>query len=194
MAKVIFHQLLEAMRGRIGRVVLRQRPDGTFIISGTPSYRKGKASPKQKAHRERMKDAAQYAKWADDVYPIYAQLAKGNDKWLSPYNVALSDWFHAPVIHCVERREGLICVEASDNVLVTKVQVSVLDEEGSVLETGEAVPGEENWWAFVSSAEGTTIVAEAWDLPGNVSRFGLLRPAGTSPRVASCKGKSEMKI
>jgi hypothetical protein len=34
------------------------------------------------------------------------------------------------VIHRIERREGRILVEASDNVLETKVRVTVLDEEG----------------------------------------------------------------
>jgi hypothetical protein len=34
------------------------------------------------------------------------------------------------VIHRIERRGGHILVEASDNVLVTKVRMTDLDEEG----------------------------------------------------------------
>ena len=66
---------------------------------------------------------------------------------------------------------GCIRVEASDNVLVAKVRVTVLDEGGTVVEAADAVRGEGNWWEFASQARGTTIVAEAWDLPKNVTRF-----------------------
>ena len=173
MAIVSLNQMLEVIRGGVGKLVMRQRPDGKLILSGAPSYRKGKGTAKQKAHRQRVKEAARYAKWADSMYPIYGQLAKNSDKWLSPYNVALSDWFHAPVIHRVERRDGSILVEASDNVMVAKVRVTVFGEDGMILERGEATHGVENWWEFPSHQEGKKIVAEARDLPDNVTRFVL---------------------
>ena len=87
------------------------------------------------------------------------------------YNFALSDWFDPPVIDCIERREGRILVEASDNLMVTKVRVTVLDQDGGVLEEGEAVRSEGDWWEFASQVEGKTIIAEAWDLPGHVTKF-----------------------
>lgn len=171
MAKVIFNQLLETVRGRINKLVLRQRPDGAIIMSGAPSYDKGTGSQKQKAHRQRVKDAAQYAKWADDVYPIYAELAKGSDKWLSAYNFAFADWFEPPVIHRVEQEEGRVLVEASDNVMVAKVVVSVLDEWGTVLDKGEAIRGEGNWWQFASHTKAKKVVVEARDLAENLTRL-----------------------
>ncbi len=69
-----------------------------------------------------------YAREAAKSQPIYEELAAGTIK--SAYNFALSDWFNPPVIHCVERRDGLIRVEASDNVMVTKVVVTILDSGG----------------------------------------------------------------
>jgi hypothetical protein len=87
------------------------------------------------------------------------------------YNFALSDWFHSPVIHRIERREGCILVEATDNVMVSKVRVKVMDgPEGTVLEQGEAVKGKGDWWEFASQTQGGTILAEAWDLPGHVTQ------------------------
>jgi hypothetical protein len=171
MAIVKLNQLLDMIRGGIGKMVIRRRPDGTLILSGAPAYRKGKGSAKQKAHRQRVKEAARYAKWADDIYPIYAQVAKKSDKWLSPYNVAMSDWFEAPVIHRLERRDGCILVEASDNVMVATVQVTVFDEDGTILEKGEATRGQENWWEFAAHIQGKKVVAEASDLAQNVTRF-----------------------
>jgi hypothetical protein len=64
---------------------------------------------------------------------------------------------------------NLICVEASDNVMVAKVQVTILDAEGKVLEQGEAVQAEDDWWEYVASNEGK-VAAEAWDLAGNEVR------------------------
>ena len=171
MAIVKLNQLLDMIRGGIGKMVVRRRPDGTLILSGAPDYRKGQGSAKQKAQRQRLKEAARYAKWADDIYPIYAQLAKKSDKWLSPYNFAVSDWFEAPVIHHVERREGRILVEATDNVMVAKVQITVLDEDGRILERGEATRGQENWWEFATHIQGKKVVTEASDLAENVTRY-----------------------
>jgi hypothetical protein len=84
----------------------------------------------------------------------------------SSYNWALLDWFNPPVIHSIQRMGNLIRVEASDNVMVVKVQVTILDEEGKVLEQGQAVQAEANWWEYVSSKEGK-MMANAWDLVGN---------------------------
>lgn len=64
-------------------------------------------------------------------------------------------------------------MEASDKIMVTRVHVTVRDDEGSVLEKGEAMRKKGNWWEFASRAEGRTITAEAWDLPGNVTKLVL---------------------
>ena len=178
MAKLTLNQLFEALRGGIGGLVFRRRPDGTIIVSGAPVYRKGKATPGQKEYRQRFKEAVRYARWgwADDVHPIYEELAKAGraeGNWVSAYNFALSDALKAPVVHRIERGEGCIRVEASDNIRVAGLQITVLDEAGTVLERGEAVRGEGNWWEFASQSQGKTIVAEARDLAKNVTRFVL---------------------
>ena len=95
MAKVTLNQLLEILQGGIGGLVFRQMPDGTIIISGAPRHNKRKTTKKQKAHRERFREAAKTARWLARQHPIYAELAKGT--WKSPYNFSLSDWWHAPV-------------------------------------------------------------------------------------------------
>jgi hypothetical protein len=146
-------------------MVFRQLPGGETWVSGKPDFSRRKFSQGQKSHQSRFKEAAAYAREAAKIHPIYAQLAAGTVK--SPYNWALSDWFNPPVIHAIEWSGQLIRVEASDNVMVTKVWVTILDAEGKVLEQGEAVQAEgSGWWEFVSANEGNA-VAEAWDLAGN---------------------------
>lgn len=171
MAKVDINQLMVVLQGSVGDLVFRPRPDGSIIVSRAPRPRKGKATAKQKAHRQRFKEATVYARWAAKVHPVYGELAAGT--WKSAYNFALSDWFEAPVIHRVERAEGCIRVEASDNIGVTKVRVTVLDETGTVLEQGAATRIGENWWEFPSHTAGKSIIAEAWDLAENKARLVL---------------------
>ena len=83
------------------------------------------------------------------------------------YNVALGDWFHPPVIHGVERKGKAIRIRASDEVMVAGVQVMILDEQGKVVEKGEGIRGEGDWWEYVPGADGKVVV-EAHDLAGNI--------------------------
>jgi hypothetical protein len=49
------------------------------------------------------------------------------------------------VIHTIKRMGNLIRVEASDNVIVAKVRVTILDAGGKVLEQGQAVQADDDW-------------------------------------------------
>ena len=163
MAKVIRNPVMQGISGGVGNLVFRQMPDGSTYVSAKPNFSHRKFSEGQKEHQSRFQRAVAYAK----SQPIYGELAAGTIK--SAYNFALSDWFNPPVIHCVERRDGLIRVEASDNVMVTKVVVTILNVDGNVIEKGEAVKVDERWWEYAAGMEGKVAV-EAWDLAGNVVR------------------------
>lgn len=166
MAKVKDNIVMQGTSGAVGNVVFRQMPNGETWVSRNYDFSHRKFSGAQKAHQSRFQQAASYARGAAKKYPIYAELALGTVK--SPYNWALSDWFNPPVIHHIERKGGRISVRASDNVMVTKVQVTILDEDGQVLEKGEGTKGTGDWWHYAPSTQGR-ILAEAWDLAGNVA-------------------------
>src|SRR5688572_15165815 len=178
MTRVLFHGSIHGFRGRIGNLIFRQMPDGTTVVTQAPPNKsrrqkerdKRKRSAGQQAHNNRFEEATWYARRAAKMHPIYAELV-AITPMKTAYNFALSDWFHPPVIQRIERQEGLILVEATDNVGVTKVQVTVLDDEGQVLEKGEAVRGAGDWWEFASQSEGKRIMAEAWDFPGHVTQL-----------------------
>jgi hypothetical protein len=177
MPKVFYNGSIVNFRGRIGNLIFRQLPDGTTVVSQAQPKETGrrkkrakeKRSARQKAHNERFQDASHYAK-KKQTHPVYVELAAASTM-RTAYNFALSDWFKPPKIKRVERREGSILVEATDNILVARVKVTILDAEGQALEAGEAVRGEGDLWEFASQAEGKTILAEAWDLPGNKTKF-----------------------
>jgi hypothetical protein len=167
MAKVIRNPVVRGISGGIGNLVFRQMPDGSTYVSGKPDFSRRKFSKGQKDHQSRFQRAVAYAREAAKTQPIYAQLAAGTI--MSAYNFALSDWFNPPVIHAIERKRRRIRVEASDNVMVTRVQVTIFDGKGKVVEKGNAAQVENNLWEFVATADGK-ILAEAWDLAGNVGR------------------------
>ena len=68
------------------------------------------------------------------------------------------------------QKKGCIRVEATDNIQVVKMVVTILDEENQVVEVGDALRQKGDWWKFATQREGATIRAEAWDLPGHKTR------------------------
>ena len=180
MPKVLFNGSIQGFSGRLGDLIFRTLPDGTTIVSTAPAKKtrrekkraKLKRSVAQNAHTNHFRKGVFYAKEAARILPVYQERAEATPTWTA-YNHAMYDWFHPPQIGCVTQKEGYILVEASDDVLVTKVQVTILDGDGCVLEAGEAVREEGDWWVFVSREVGKKVVAEARDLPGNITRLVL---------------------
>lgn len=170
MAKVIDNDIIQGLSGKLGKqLVIRHMRDGRTIVVTCPDFSHRVFSQGQLAHQSRFQEASSYAKAAAKTQLVYGELARQRQK--PAYNLTLSDWFHPPVIHRLERSDGRILVEATDNVMVGRVQVSVFDYQGKLLETAEAIRGEGDYWEFASQAQGKTIVAEAWDLPGHVARL-----------------------
>lgn len=166
MAKVKDNILIRGLSGMLGKqFVIRQMKDGSTIVSAKPDFSRRVFSKGQLTHQSRFIQAKEYAKVASKTHPIYAKLAKEAEN-LTAYNVALSDWFHAPVIHSITQEGALVRVEASDNVMVSRVVVTVLDEQGKVLERGEGVKGSGDSWEYVLQQNGKVLV-EVWDLAGN---------------------------
>jgi hypothetical protein len=172
MAKMQGNPILQGLSGSLGnQLYFRRLRDGRTIVCARPDFSRRKLSAGQKAHHERFKAASAYAKAAAQTQPIYAQLAAGTLK--TAYNVALSDWFHPPVIHKVELRDGTVRIWASDDVLVAQVTVTILDEQRTVVQQGSAVQVKPDWWNFTPTpliAGGCKVVVEAQDLAGNGTR------------------------
>jgi hypothetical protein len=168
MAKVKNNLVTEGASGKLGKhLVFRHMKDGRTIIATRPDYSNHEWTADQHIHHSRFQQAAAYARVASKTNPLYTELARGTAK--NAYNLALSDWFHAPVIHGVTRQDGLICVDVTDNVQVANVRITMLDEHGGTLGAGQAVLAKDARWEYETAAEGKVIV-EAFDLAGNVTR------------------------
>lgn len=168
MAKVTDNIMMRGLSGSLGKdFYVRRMRDGRTIISKKPDFDNRQFSEAQLAHQHRMKQAAAYATVAKETNPIYAKLAEG--KASNAYNLALGDWLNPPVIRRIQYHQGQVRVRAIDDVMVTRVTVSVLNEAGECLEQGEAELWMGVWWDYNTTNRGR-IHVEAWDLAGNVVR------------------------
>jgi len=169
MARIKTNVIVEGLSGKLGnQLVFRHLRDGRTVVCVKPDFSRRILSEDQKAHQERFKAAAAYAREASLSQPIYAKLAEGTIK--NAYNLALGDWFHPPVIHSIKKQAGKILVQASDDVCVASLRVMIVDDMGSVLEQGDAVQLKGDWWKYQPATEGK-VLAEARDLAGNVVRI-----------------------
>ena len=164
MAKVKKNPVIQGISGKIGNLVFKQLPDGSTIVTAKQVLHNKKWSEGQVAHQARMREAAAYGREAQH-HPVYVALAEKST--LTGYNWAFGDRMKPPVIHKIERAEGLVRVRASDNVGVVRVEVQVLDESGAVQTRGEAVQCATEVWEFGTELAGKVVV-RVWDLAQNV--------------------------
>lgn len=168
MAKVKKNMIISGVSGSLGPDhYARITKDGRTIISQKPDFGNRQFSEAQLNAQNRTKQAAAYAKVASRENPIYAQKAAGTSK--NAYNLAFRDWRKPPIIHRIEWQDGKVRVSAYDDMMVTRVTVAILDEEGQCLEQGDADLVLGVWWEYRPAKKGR-IHIEAWDLAENVTR------------------------
>ena len=57
--------------------------------------------------------------------------------------------------------------------MITKVVITILDDEDNALEKGETVRREGDSWEYAPNLAEKTVTAEAYDLAGNVTKSAL---------------------
>lgn len=168
MAKLKANAVISGLSGDLGKDhYARYTKDGQTIISKKPDFSNRQFSEAQLEVQSGMRAAAAYAKVASRVNPIYAEKAEGTSK--NAYNLAVGDWLKGPVIRRIEWDEGHIRVIADDNVMVTRVTITILSDEGKRLEQAEATTNQRVWWDYQATHRGLVRV-EAWDFASNVTR------------------------
>jgi len=177
MAKVNGNIFMEHLSGMIGdQLVLRRTRGGGTIICKKPTFNPDRTfSDAQLAQQRAFQEATAYGK-AMKREPIY--LAKANGSAKTGYNVAVADWFHRPEILEIDlsgwRGEsgGVIRVKAQDDVKVQHVKVTIHDENGALLEAGQASEAGALWWVYQATQPATEdlrVTVAAMDLPGHVT-------------------------
>lgn len=175
MAKAKKNGFIRGLSGKLGNAVFREMKDGSTIIATKPDFSNRQFSQDQLDHQDRVKLAAAYAKVASKEHPIYAAKAEGTSK--NAYNIAFADWMKPPDLRGIQCWDGRIRVGVRDNVMVTRVTLTILDPEGNILEQGDAELVNGVYWEYQSTNRGQ-IRVEAWDLPGNVTCHEFCPPPG----------------
>lgn len=179
MAKVSNNIVMQGLSGLLGnQLLIRQDKAGRTIIGAKPRFKANRVfSATQKEHQHAFREAVAYAQSARDE-AVYIHKAEGTP--MNPYNVALADWFHAPEILEIDlgtwsgQPDQVIRIKALDDVLVTRVSVSIRDSDGAPLEQGAATQVDSLWWEYTTRAPGSgslTVLVAAQDMPGHVTEM-----------------------
>ncbi len=181
MAKILGNKFpFGPVTGKIGNVIIRRRGK-MYYVTSLPVKRKA-PSPKQLAHRKKFAKAIEYGKMAtrpgSPFLEVYEGLAR--NKYKSPMNMAVADWFQEPKIENVDlsRYHGLvgdvIFIRAGKvRGPIAGVEVVVLDQEGCEVERGNAVqdPMLADEWSYTATSAVVTrkakVMVTVKDLPGN---------------------------
>lgn len=152
------------------------------ILTGKPLFDDcHKASESRKAYEAAVRESTTYANFSqtEDVY-----LKKAKRMGVTPYYIALADWFEAPKVLEINvdswtgKIGQTIRVKARDNVMVARITVVIRDAEENLLEMGEAVQAEPGspWWNYTTKSlvrmtPFPIVEVTAFDLPGNSDSF-----------------------
>lgn len=178
MAVVKDNIITDGLSGMLGgKIVFRKMGDKTVV--STRPVNTAAPTDGQLAVRERFQEAVIYAKAAADdpaTNAIYDPTAKKRKRTV--YQVAVADFFKAPKINEVNLSDykgqlgDVIMIRATDDFEVVKVEVEIVNPDGSVVETGLAVNQGNNVWKYTATQEnddlnGDRISIRAYDRPGN---------------------------
>ena len=176
MAKITRNDITEGFTGMIGKQIVFKNRRGTRYAAARPeTNKKRKPTAGQKKVQDKMLRCNDYAIAAikdPQVKEAYAAAAVGGQ---TAVNVAFKDAWHAPIVHSITAQGykgnagDLIFVQATDDFKVASVKVSIFDENGIVIEEGNAMQDGLLWMytAVRNSDAAHRIVATAYDLPGN---------------------------
>jgi hypothetical protein len=179
MAKITFHPTVQHMHGGMGKMVFKER-DGMDIVAEKPDQVNQPNTPAQQAQKELFTQGAHYAKgvMAD---PVAKQpyVAKSKAVHKSAFSLAVGDFLTPPSVDSVDvtgyhRHVGdAIVIKAHDDMQVTGVTVSIVDNTKTAVENGtatlDAISGA---WKYVATKDASakpsvTVTVNALDLPGH---------------------------
>jgi hypothetical protein len=180
MARVHNNIFVRGLTGSVGdQFVIRKTRSGKTIIANKPAFDENREfTAPQMAHQEAFRQATAYAKGAK-IQPVYIEKAKATN--VTPYNMAVADWFGQPEILETDysgwrgQVGQVIRIKATDDTHVASVQITIQTPDGSTkFEQGQAELSEADpsWWVYTSKSivplsSPVHVVAIAKDLPGN---------------------------
>lgn len=183
MARVKKNLLTKGLSGMIGGTLVFRKFGDETIVSASPVHDGNTPTLKQTAQRERFSQAVAYATTQmgiPEAKAQYEQMAKRRSM-PSAYSVAVSDFFHAPIVKSVDLGAyagavgNTIRMVVIDDFDVLDVSLDIINPDGSVLETGKATwDPNTGTWTYIATVQNATVkgckvVIRAVDRPGNIT-------------------------
>jgi len=181
MARSRNNVITHGLSGKVGDLVLFSQRFGQTFMGKIP-IQTGKTSSIQRAVRDKFQLAVKYARRClqnPALKELYAQRAGGG---VTAFNLALADFFIAPVIADIitggytGTAGSQIEVQVTDDTKVKTVSISIIAADGTLIEEGAALqePGTDQWLYTATVTNplltGSKVKAVATDLPGNFTR------------------------
>jgi hypothetical protein len=169
--------LLDGFHGRLNDFIVIKQRNGKPVICFYPKGKRIKWTANQVEHRQDFKSATWYARHAIKNPEKLAFYKAREHDGINAYNLAIADYMHNPSISSIDIRkarkkdEYLIRVHATDDFIVTRVQITLTDLTGkSSREDAIQFRKTDTWLYRIGSEQLSTILtikAVAYDYPGH---------------------------
>ena len=186
MAKNSGNILLNKFSGNLGDSVYLKNYGGRQYMIRCPNREGHKKTEAEEANQHRFKLAQMYGSQVTKNPEAKAFYTPYREGVMTEYLLAQADKMISPVIKYIDSSDycGLagqqILIMATDNIKVTEVTCTIIGPTGVEIEKGNATPTvrDEEWSYIISNdhkmEEGTMIVVNAFDRPGNKAEAMLI--------------------
>ncbi len=183
MASTENNYVTHGLRGQVGDLFVFKLVNGKTIVAGPPHKSRNEPTEKQQKQRELFQEAAIYGKTVMVTPELKAMYETSVPEGGSVYKVALADFMNAPKIKEVDvtaytgNPGNTIKIRVTDDFMVKNVDVTITNEDGTLVEEGEAIKQDNGLdWLFTAkvkndSSIGDKIVVRAADIPGNITTW-----------------------
>jgi hypothetical protein len=177
--RLVKPQYKTELSGLLGEIITVRKVNGHIVITNRPKRVAPKPTGKQPAIRSNFYDAAKYANRQTanpETNALYA--TRITRKKRSSYLVALADYLNKPKVRSIDTSDydgSIGCnliVDATDDFMVTRVEIRITGPGGKVIEKGEAQTENDghHLWTYKTTIanpnlKGTIIRAKAFDMP-----------------------------
>ena len=169
MAIVKDNILMQLVRGTLGKHFIVYERNGQIIMAVKRGPSKKKPTQKQLEARQKMTIASARAQvlMADPEIKAYYESMAGPGQ--NAYNMAVKDAYRSPEVQNIRLENEEVVVTAKNEFRVAEVEVKVIDAEGVITESGQAVLGRNRVdWYYKATAlpAGGKVIVVAENLPG----------------------------
>ena len=177
MAIVKDNILMQLVRGTLGKHFIIYERNGQIIMAVKRGPSKKKPTQKQLEARQKMTIASARAQvlMADPEIKAYYESMAGPGQ--NAYNMAVKDAYRRPEVQNIRLENEDVVVTAKSEFRVAEVEVKVIDAEGVIIESGQAVLDRNRVdWHYKATAlpAGGKVIVEVVSLPEKLTVKELL--------------------